>query len=264
MATATALASLVGCSPPALDERDFSGSEAHAPSQSADPDAAPPTVKDGRFDDASTAAARAHMVRDQIEARGVSDPRVLAALRAVPRHEFVPAKARADAYEDRPLRIEAGQTISQPYIVALLAELAEIEPGEKVLEVGTGSGYQAAVLAAMGAEVYSIEIVEALARTARERLERLGYDDRVTVRHGDGYAGWPELAPFQAIVITAAPPEIPEPLEQQLAIGGRMVVPVGRYQQDLVLLERTAKGLEKREIIPVRFVPMTGRAQEGQ
>jgi protein-L-isoaspartate(D-aspartate) O-methyltransferase len=204
-------------------------------------------------------AERLAMVREQIEARGVSDPLVLAAMREVPRHRFVDAGMQSRAYDDRPLPIAADQTISQPYIVALMSELAGISSGDRVLEVGTGSGYQAAVLAAMGAEVYSIEIVDQLARSAGELLHKLGY--RVVVRSGDGYAGWPEHAPFDAILVTAAPPAIPEPLKQQLAVHGRLVVPVGRNYQDLVVLTRTEDGYERRSVIPVRFVPMTGEAQ---
>lgn len=201
------------------------------------------------------------MVREQIEARGVRDPRVLEAMRSVARHEFVPAGMRDQAYEDYPLPIAAGQTISQPYIVALMSELAAVAPGDKVLEVGTGSGYQAAVLDAMGADVYSIEIVVTLAVTAAERLKRLGYE-RVHVRHGDGYAGWVEHAPFDAVIVTAAPPRIPEPLKEQLAVGGKLVVPVGEAYQELVVVERSADGLRETRDIPVRFVPMTGRAQQ--
>ena len=205
-------------------------------------------------------AARLAMVEEQIAARGVRDARVLEAMRAVPRHEFVLPAYRDDAYDDRPLPIASGQTISQPYIVATMSELAAIEPGERVLEVGTGSGYQAAVLAQMGAEVYSIEIVEELARGARALLDRLGY--RVTLRHGDGYAGWPEHAPFDAILVTAAPPSVPPPLEQQLAVGGKLVVPVGEGYQELLVIERTETGFERRSALPVRFVPMTGKAQQ--
>ena len=198
---------------------------------------------------------------EQIAARGVSDPRVLAAMRRVPRHEFVPAELRAHAYEDHPLPIGEGQTISQPYIVALMTELASVRSGSRVLEVGTGSGYQAAVLAEAGAEVWSIEIVESLARSAAERLKRLGYKS-VHVRQGDGYRGWPEQAPFDAIVVTAAPPEIPLALKQQLAQGGRLVIPVGDSFQDLLVVTRTADGFATRSVAPVRFVPMTGEAQE--
>jgi protein-L-isoaspartate(D-aspartate) O-methyltransferase len=219
-----------------------------------------PTPARAREDDGALRKAREQMVQEQIAARGVRDARVLAAMRAVPRHEFVLPAYREQAHDDTPLPIEAEQTISQPYIVALMTELAGIEPGERVLEVGTGSGYQAAVLAQLGAEVHSIEIVEELARTARERLQRLGY--RVNVRHGDGYAGWPEHAPFDAILVTAAPPSIPPPLEAQLAIGGKLIVPVGEGYQELIVVERTASGHQRRSAAPVRFVPMTGRAQD--
>jgi protein-L-isoaspartate(D-aspartate) O-methyltransferase len=207
------------------------------------------------------ASAREAMVRDQIEERGVRDPAVLAAMRAVPRHELVPAGVRDQAYEDHPLPIGHDQTISQPYIVALMTELAEVKRGERVLEVGTGSGYQAAVLASLGAEVYSIEIVEPLARRATADLERLGY--RVKVRAGDGYRGWPAAAPFDAIIVTAAPPRIPKPLVDQLAKGGRMVIPVGDNYQELRVLTRDESGAVREEpVTGVRFVPMTGEAQE--
>jgi protein-L-isoaspartate(D-aspartate) O-methyltransferase len=203
--------------------------------------------------------ARSRMVREQVEARGVHDARVLAALRAVPRHAFVADAYRRHAYDDEPLPIDAHQTISQPYIVGLMTELAQIAPGDKVLEVGTGSGYQAAVLAELGAEVYSIEIVEELARSAGQRLRALGY--AVQVRHGDGYAGWPEAAPFNAILVTAAPPSVPAPLRSQLALGGRMIIPVGESYQDLLVITRTAHGYQQKNVLPVRFVPMTGKAQ---
>jgi protein-L-isoaspartate(D-aspartate) O-methyltransferase len=206
------------------------------------------------------ARARAEMVETQLAARGIRDPRVLEAMRTVERHRFVPDAARASAYADAPLPIGHGQTISQPYVVALMTELARVEPGSRVLEVGTGSGYQAAVLATLAAHVFGIEIVEPLAADARERLARLGYRN-VTVRAGDGYRGWPEHAPFDAIVITAAPPEIPEPLLDQLAVGGRLVAPVGASEQKLVVVERTAAGLSRRTVALVRFVPMTGEAQ---
>ncbi len=199
------------------------------------------------------------MVRETIEARGVRDPRVLRAMRAVPRHLFVPPTHRGRAYADAPVPIGEGQTASQPYIVALMTELAEIGPGGKALEVGTGSGYQAAVLAEMGARVFTIEILESLAARAGETLRRLGYDS-VRIRVGDGYRGWPEEAPFDAILVTAAAPKIPEPLLHQLAPGGRLVAPVGGPEgQELVVVVRTAGGFERRRVIPVRFVPMTGR-----
>ena len=202
------------------------------------------------------------MVRTQIASRGVRDPAVLRAMRTVPRHRFVPSSRGAAAYDDRPLPIGHRQTISQPYIVALMSELAHVKPGDRVLEVGTGSGYQAAVLAEMGVKVFSIEIVEPLAKRAKATLTELGYD--VAVRHGDGYAGWPEHAPFDAVVVTAAPPKIPEPLKQQLAVGGRLVIPVGKYAQSLIVVTRTENGFEEESVLPVRFVPMTGEAQKAR
>jgi protein-L-isoaspartate(D-aspartate) O-methyltransferase len=208
------------------------------------------------------AKERAHMVQKQIEARGVRDRAVLEAMREVPRHRFVPSSQRAHAYDDRPLPIGEGQTISQPYIVALMTELAHVKPGDVVLEVGTGSGYQAAVLAQMGAKVYSIEIVEPLAKRAKALLDELGYGNRVEVRHGDGYNGWPEHAPFDAVLVTAAPPKVPEPLKQQLKVGGRLVIPVGRHFQSLLRITRTKQGFREESVIPVRFVPMTGKAQQ--
>jgi protein-L-isoaspartate(D-aspartate) O-methyltransferase len=204
--------------------------------------------------------ARQRMVSRQIEARGVRDPRVLEAMRSVPRHELVPPAIREDAYLDRPLPIGHGQTISQPYIVALMSEQLQLAGDEKVLEIGTGSGYQAAVLSRLAARVFSIEIVEPLAERSRRDLERLGFDN-VTVRSGDGYRGWPEEAPFDAIIVTAAPPSIPQPLIDQLAVGGRMVVPVGRYQQELVLVTRDSDGVKTEPLIGVRFVPMLGEVE---
>lgn len=211
-------------------------------------------------DRAERADERARMVAEQLEARDITDRRVLTAMRAVPRHRFVPAAQAPYAYDDRPLAIGHEQTISQPYIVALMSQLAELTEGEKVLEIGTGSGYQAAVLAELGADVHSIEIVRPLGERAARDLRAAGYD-RVQLRIGDGYAGWPEAAPFDAILLTAAPPEIPQPLLDQLAVGGRLVAPVGRGIQQLVVVERTPEGLTRRTTIPVRFVPMTGRAQ---
>ena len=201
------------------------------------------------------------MVETQIVARGVKNRRVLDAMRRVPRHELVPEAARTAAYADHPLPIGHGQTISQPYIVAIMTEMLDLSADERVLEVGTGSGYQAAVLAELCSEVFSIEIVEPLANRAREDLERLGYKN-VHVRYGDGYRGWPEAAPFDAIIVTAAPDHIPEPLVSQLAVGGRMVLPVGDAYQELVLLRKTDRGLEREVTLPVRFVPMTGEAMK--
>ena len=205
--------------------------------------------------------ARERMVSEQIEARGVRDARVLAALRRVPRHEFVPVEQRAYAYEDRPLPIGHGQTISQPYIVAVMSQALELDGSEKVLEIGTGSGYQAAVLAELAAEVYTIEIVEPLAERAASDLKRLGFE-KLHARAGDGYRGWPEAAPFDAIIVTAAPDHIPQPLVDQLAVGGRLVIPVGRMIQDLVLITKDEKGVRHEDLLAVRFVPMLGEAEK--
>jgi len=203
---------------------------------------------------------RAEMVRVQIAERGVRDPRVLAAMTEVPRHCFVPAALRHSAYDDGPLPLGRGQTISQPYIVAAMTELLELEPEDRVLDIGTGSGYQAAVLAEIVGEVYSIEIVPSLADEAADRLASLGYDN-VTVRVGDGYRGWPEKAPFDGIVVAAAADEVPPPLKAQLANGGRLVIPVGALVQELRVVTRTEEGFSERAITGVAFVPMTGEAR---
>ncbi len=195
---------------------------------------------------------------DLIYAYGVRDSATQRAMRAVPRHEFVPREHLQRAYGDHPLPIGHGQTISQPYVVAYMTDVLQLTPGMKVLEVGTGSGYQAAVLAEVGVEVYTIEIFGALAASARERLERLGYE-AVTVRHGDGHFGWPEEAPFDAVIVTAAPTYIPPALVEQLVPGGRMVIPVGSIYgaQNLILVEKHADGdVTTRSLMPVRFVPM--------
>jgi protein-L-isoaspartate(D-aspartate) O-methyltransferase len=200
---------------------------------------------------------REAMVR-LIEDYGVRDSNTLAAMRAVPRHEFVPAEHLNRAYGDYPVPIGLGQTISQPYIVAFMTEILEAEPGMKVLEVGTGSGYQAAVLAAIGCEVYTVEIFEDLATRARERLERLGYGG-ATVRHADGHYGWSEEAPFDAVIVTAAAGYIPPALVEQLRPGGRMIIPVGSVYgvQNLILIEkRSEEDVRTRNVLPVRFVPM--------
>lgn len=209
-----------------------------------------------------SAERRRRMVDSQIRARGISDARVLAAMSRVPRHLFVPAGVRAQAYDDYPLPIGAQQTISQPYIVALMTSLLELSGDERVLEIGTGSGYQAAVLAELAREVFSIEILEPLSANARQTLASLGYQN-LHLRVGDGWAGWPEAAPFDAIIVTAAPEKVPQPLLDQLKVGGRLVIPVGAFFQDLLVLTKTATGLEKKNVIPVRFVPMTGEAQKG-
>jgi protein-L-isoaspartate(D-aspartate) O-methyltransferase len=191
---------------------------------------------------------------------------VMAAMAKVPRHEFVPALERRNAYANRPLPIGMGQTISQPFIVALMTDLMEVKPGDRVLEVGTGSGYQAALLAELAATVYTIEIVEPLAREAAERLKRLGYHNVVT-KSGDGYQGWPEHAPFDAVMVTAAPREVPQPLIEQLKPGGRLVVPVGGQAagQSLLLIEKQPDGrITRRNILAVRFVPLTDKAGRQQ
>ncbi len=203
---------------------------------------------------------RAEMVRAQIEARGVKDSDVLDSMRAVPRHLFVPDVYRDAAYNDSPLPIGQGQTISQPYIVALMTELLEVGDGSRVLEIGTGSGYQAAVLAEMGVEVYSIEIKTKLCESAAATLEGLGYET-AHVRCGDGYGGWPENAPFDGIIVTAAPDRIPDPLLDQLADGARMVIPVGEFYQELKVITRNGDAFQERSVIPVRFVPMTGEIE---
>ena len=201
---------------------------------------------------------RHQMVEWQIRARGVADKSVLQAMRKVPRHRFVPAQLAHRAYEDTPLPIGHGQTISQPYIVAYMTEAARVSKKGKVLEIGTGSGYQAAVLGELAREVYSIEILAPLAQRARRTLAALGYRN-VHVKAGNGYLGWPEHAPFEAIVVTAAPEEVPPALIEQLALGGTMVVPVGTGEQDLLILTKTKQGLLQKKTLPVRFVPMRGK-----
>lgn len=204
---------------------------------------------------------RRSMVEDQIVRRGVTDPGVVQAMEEVPRHRFVPDHLQDQAYIDSPLRIGSGQTISQPYIVALMTSLLDLEGDEKVLEIGTGSGYQAAVLARLCREVYTVEIREELGRKAQDKLDEMGLQN-VHLRIGDGYQGWPEAAPFDGIMVTAAPGTVPKPLIQQLKVGGRLVIPVGDFFQDLLVITRTSKGIEKREIIPVRFVPMIGEVED--
>lgn len=197
------------------------------------------------------------MVARQIERRGISDKGVLRAMEEVPRHEFVPREARTSAYDDRPLDIGFGQTISQPYIVAFMAEQLLLKPADRVLEVGTGSGYQAAVLSRLAAQVFSIEIVAELIVRATRDLKRLGYQN-ILVKGGDGYEGWPEFAPFDAIIVAAALDHVPQPLLRQLRESGRMVIPVGNaHDQQLLLIEKHASGLRRQAICPVRFVPFT-------
>lgn len=201
------------------------------------------------------------MIREHLRPWGINDELVLSAMYKVPRHKFMPPKVSEHAYHDHASQIEEGQTISQPFIVAATIQLSGAKPGQRVLDIGTGSGYQAAVLAAMGVEVYSVEINELLARTASECLSRLGYS--VEIRVGDGYFGWPEKAPFDAIVVAAAPVEIPPALKEQLALGGKLVIPVGPQDsmQNLFVLTKTAGGFEQHYLDSVAFVPMTGEAE---
>ncbi|TLY31663.1 MAG: protein-L-isoaspartate(D-aspartate) O-methyltransferase [Nitrospirae bacterium] len=223
----------------------FDGSDAGAPSS-----------------DPTRQAERERMVERQIEARGVKDTAVLRAMRQVPRHLFVPVSYAPQAYRDGPLALGHGQMISQPYIVAFMAEALRLRGDDRVLEIGTGSGYQTAVLAQLARDVFSIEIVKPLAEQAAAKLEELGYAN-VQVRAGDGYQGWPEHAPYDAILVSAAPDHIPQPLLDQLAVGGRMILPLGKkFSQDLMLIRRTHSGYERTPLLPVAFVPMTGEAQE--
>jgi len=201
------------------------------------------------------------MVKEQIVKRGIKDKRLIEAMRKVKRHEFVPKEYKHLAYSDQPLPIEYEQTISQPYIVALMTELLSLKGDEKVLEIGTGSGYQAAILAELTKEVFTIEILEPLATSAKNRLKKLGYRN-IQVRCGDGYQGWPAHAPFDGIIVTCAPEHIPKPLVEQLKIGGRMVIPVGKYLQELALITKTEDGIKKRSVAPVAFVPMTGEVEQ--
>jgi protein-L-isoaspartate(D-aspartate) O-methyltransferase len=208
------------------------------------------------------AAQRQRMVQQQLVTRGINDARVLAAMAKVPREEFVTPESRTASYEDGPLPIGYAQTISQPYIVAFMTEQLRPKPSDRVLEVGTGSGYQAAILAELVSEVYSIEIVEPLAKNAEATLQRLGYKN-VHLKIGDGYKGWPEEGPFDAIIVTCAPDKVPQPLVDQLKDGGRMVIPVGdKFAQQLYLLEKKNGQLKQSATLPVRFVPMTSEAEK--
>jgi len=203
--------------------------------------------------------ARERMVDLQIVRRGIKDPRVIAAMKKVPRHFFVSESLRSQAYEDHPLPIEEKQTISQPYIVALMTEALQLKGHEKVLEIGTGSGYQTAILAELADKVFTIERIPLLAEKARKRLEELGYKN-IVYRIGDGTLGWPEEAPFDGILVSAAAPSIPQPLIDQLAMGGRLIIPVGdRLSQELVLVERVPEGIRKSFLGGVRFVDLIGK-----
>ncbi len=224
------LVALAGCKPAAIPARDF-------------------------------AAEREQMVRQQIALRGVTDARLLAAMRKLPRDQFVPAELRARSYTDQPLAIGHDQTISQPFIVAFMTETLRLQPTDRVLEIGTGSGYQAAILAELVAQVYTIEIVAPLGEEAKGTLQRLGYKN-VHVKIGDGYLGWPEQAPFDAVIVTCAPERVPRPLIEQTREGGRIIIPVGAAgEQNLYLYEKKEGQLKQRMVLPVRFVPMTGEAR---
>ncbi len=210
---------------------------------------------------AEFATHRQRMIEQQLKPRGIKDERVLAAMAKVPREEFIPVDARADAYEDGPLPIGYDQTISQPYVVAFMTEQLRPKQSDRVLEIGSGSGYQAAILGELVAEVYTIEIVEPLAKSAEATLQRLGYNN-VHIKAGDGYKGWPAQAPFDAIIVTCAPEKVPQPLVDQLKDGGRMVIPVGeRFAQQLYLLEKKDGQLKESVTLPVRFVPMLREAK---
>lgn len=206
---------------------------------------------------------RRAMVDEQIRQRGIREREVLKAMEQVPRHLFVPESVRPKAYEDAALAISPGRAIYQPYVVALMTSLLDLDRGDRVLEVGTGTGYHAAILSRIAREVYSIEIDSTAAAQARKRLSGLGYPN-VFVRHGDGYQGWIEEAPFDAILLSVAPPRVPKPLIDQLRVGGKMVVPVGGFFQDLLVITKTADGLEKRTVIPVRVAPMAGKVRDGE
>lgn len=209
------------------------------------------------------AQKRWEMVETQIISRGIRDSKLIRAMLKIPRHKFVPENLRDIAYGDNPLPVGIEQTISQPYIVALMTELLRLNSGEKVLEVGTGSGYQTAILAEMGCKVYTIEILEPLSEKAQQVLKSLDYED-IHYKIGDGYRGWPQFAPFDAIIVTAAPDHMPQPLIEQLNTNGRMIIPVGAQYQELLLIKKTDKGTDMKTITPVRFVPMTGEAQKSK
>ncbi len=206
------------------------------------------------------ARLREAMVRDQLRTRDITDERVLAAMLKVPRHDFVPPSLVGSAYDDTALPLALGQTVSQPYIVAFMTQALQLKGTERVLEIGTGSGYQAAVLAEIVPEVYTVEILDQLSQRAAGTLLTLGYRN-IHFRVGDGYQGWAEHAPYDCVIVTAAPDHVPQPLVDQLKIGGRMIIPVGKFEQTLLLIEKGASGINRRSTIPVRFVPMTGKAE---
>jgi protein-L-isoaspartate(D-aspartate) O-methyltransferase len=218
----------------------------------------PPGLSEG-IDEDRYIERRWDMVENQIVSRGINDARVIKAMLKVKRHLFVPKEYLDSAYSDKPIPIEKEQTVSQPYMVALMTELLNPSPGKKILEIGTGSGYQSAVLAETGCDLYTIEIIEDIAVNARKTLEKLGYSN-IKYRIGDGYRGWEENAPFEGIIVTAAPADIPDKLIEQLSQGGRMIIPVGDLSQELLLIENTNDGVKRKKITAVRFVPMTGQS----
>lgn len=239
------------------------GASLDAPATRGARPAAPPLAKtQSGPEEARFVQARQSMVQQDLRARDIQDERVLAVLGHIPRQRFVPATRQEEAFSDAALQIGHDQTISRPYIVALMTQLVRPSSSDRVLDIGTGSGYQAAVLSELCREVYSIEIIRPLADEARTRLKRLGYKN-IEVRCGDGYRGWPEHAPFDVIVVAAAPDHIPQALVEQLAPGGRLVIPVGERSQELLLIEKDAQGaITRHEVLPVRFVPMTGEAEK--
>ena len=218
----------------------------------------PPGLSEG-IDEDRYIERRWDMVENQIVSRGIQDARVIKAMLKVKRHLFVPKEYLDSAYSDKPIPIEKEQTVSQPYMVALMTELLNSSPGKKILEIGTGSGYQSAVLAETECDLYTIEIIEDTAVNARKTLEKLGYSN-IKYRIGDGYRGWEENAPFEGIIVTAAPADIPDKLIEQLSQGGRMIIPVGDLSQELLLIENTNEGVKRKKITAVRFVPMTGQS----
>jgi len=218
----------------------------------------PPGLSEG-IDEDRYIERRWDMVENQIVSRGINDARVIKAMLKVKRHLFVPKEYLDSAYSDKPIPIEKEQTVSQPYMVALMTELLNPSLGKKILEIGTGSGYQSAVLAETGCDLYTIEIIEDTAANARKTLEKLGYSN-IKYRIGDGYRGWKENAPFEGIIVTAAPADIPDKLIEQLSQGGRMIIPVGDLSQELLLIENTNEGVKRKKITAVRFVPMTGQS----
>jgi protein-L-isoaspartate(D-aspartate) O-methyltransferase len=218
----------------------------------------PPGLSEG-IDEDRYIERRWDMVENQIVSRGINDARVIKAMLKVKRHLFIPKDYLDSAYSDKPIPIEKEQTVSQPYMVALMTELLNSSPGKKILEIGTGSGYQSAILAETGCDLYTIEIIEDIAANARKTLEKLGYSN-IKYRIGDGYRGWEENAPFEGIIVTAAPADIPDKLIEQLSQGGRMIIPVGDLSQELLLIENTNEGVKRKKITAVRFVPMTGQS----